>query len=344
MLTTSSSCVPLGLEEVVVSQVSWPAVPDLPRLTGPTIPPVGRVFLIHSPTTILKLGHLDNGESAMTALAHLILGSRVPSVLADVTIADPSSPAHGILVTRLHGTPLSELRSVLTPAQLATAKESLVDTLVRMRTPRFSLYGRPGPTAYVTPSVFGPVTHAVCATRAEWNESRVRALHSAAAPESLVEFDLERLPALEQVLREAGAGLPSVDAPVLTHGDLSDRNVLIDPETFAVTGLLDWEMANVAPAYMEYTAARLLGGHDPEWRKELLEVLRGVLLRECEREVAMKGPGTNAKEEVEKLFVETLATWNALVDVERPACGYSDDCFWTYDPPRPGIPLGNSSM
>ncbi|KAF8522834.1 kinase-like domain-containing protein [Gautieria morchelliformis] len=36
----------------------------------------------------------------------------------------------------------------------------------------------------------------------------------------------------------------------LAHGDLSERNILIDPETGAITGLLDWEMAGFRPAWL----------------------------------------------------------------------------------------------
>ena len=36
----------------------------------------------------------------------------------------------------------------------------------------------------------------------------------------------------------------------LAHGDLSSYNILIDPDTGAVTGLIDWEMAGFRPAWL----------------------------------------------------------------------------------------------
>ena len=36
----------------------------------------------------------------------------------------------------------------------------------------------------------------------------------------------------------------------LAHGDLSDSNILIDPDTGAVTGIIDWEMAGFRPAWL----------------------------------------------------------------------------------------------
>ena len=36
----------------------------------------------------------------------------------------------------------------------------------------------------------------------------------------------------------------------LAHGDFSSYNILIDPDTGAVTGLIDWEMAGFRPAWL----------------------------------------------------------------------------------------------
>lgn len=41
-------------------------------------------------------------------------------------------------------------------------------------------------------------------------------------------------------------GVPKADPDsVLVHGDFGPNNVLLDPGTFAVTGLLDWEFAHI---------------------------------------------------------------------------------------------------
>ncbi|KAF8498287.1 kinase-like domain-containing protein [Gautieria morchelliformis] len=40
----------------------------------------------------------------------------------------------------------------------------------------------------------------------------------------------------------------------LAHGDFSERNILIDPETGAITGVLDWEMAGFRPAWLAAVA------------------------------------------------------------------------------------------
>ncbi|CAD0087968.1 unnamed protein product [Aureobasidium vineae] len=303
---------------------------DLPQLTGTTIPDFGRRFYIYAPSTILKLG-TDDGEAVMTALAHKILGKFVPNVSGLVRIANPPYE-QGMLLERQPGIPLVELWPTLDLTDQAKVTRSLVDLLVRMREPREELnyYGRPNGQPYVTPSEFGPHdTHPFCHTYQEWNASRARALHNFAGESGI---DEARIQELDQVQQETFAGKTSLsELPVLTHGDLSDRNILIDPSTLQVTGLIDWELANVAPAYFEYAVARLSGGHDPSWRKVLLEVLRQVLRIECDRALYETDPkGDFTVSEKEDLFADAMAAWNSLVNVERSAQGYSDACYWTF--------------
>ncbi|CEJ58477.1 hypothetical protein PMG11_07131 [Penicillium brasilianum] len=290
---------------------TWASLPSLPLFSGPTIPTVGRRFFIHSPSTILKLG-TEVGEGDMTALAHSILGPWAP----------------GLVLTLQPGTPLVELWPLLTPPQRQTVKAELCRLLVRMRTHHFSYYGRTSRQPYLLFSEFGTETHVYCASRLEWDDSRVRALQ-ASAP------DAERTVALERVQRGT-TGTGDWDRPVLTHGDLSDRNILVDPSTLAVTGFLDWEMANIMPAYFGYAAARLSGGHQPEWRRELLDVLRSVLRRECD---AGRGEDLEAVnvEEGEERYRRKLAAWDAVVNVERIAQGYDDACYWTFETGVPDV-------
>ncbi|OJD10882.1 hypothetical protein AJ78_08224 [Emergomyces pasteurianus Ep9510] len=213
---------------------SWPTLPSLPPLLGPTVPTIGHRFFIHSPSTILKLG-TDDGEGIMTALAHSILGPCVPRVVSVVTISSiasnaltPTRAQQGLVLTQQPGMPLVELWPSLTTSQRQTVKAKLCHLLMHMRARHF---------AYS-------------------DDSRVRALH-ASAP------DTERAVALERVQRGT-TGVGGWNRPVLAHGDLSDRNILVDRHTLAVTGFLDWEMANIMPAYFEYIEARLSEGHQPE--------------------------------------------------------------------------------
>ncbi|KAI0708706.1 hypothetical protein C8Q72DRAFT_871846 [Fomitopsis betulina] len=329
-------------EDVVDSlpRLTWTNLPDLPRLSGPTIFDFGRRFYLHSPTTILKLG-VDDGEDAMTAFAHSILRECAPRVDSVVTLSPKPSPgkprsrgATGLILSFQPGTPIVELWPSLWPSQRATVKAALCDVLLRMRARPFGYYGRPLRRPYVLYHDSRPVGYTCCASRVEWDASRLRALRASDVP-------TERLPTLERMQRET-TGADEWDRPVLTHLDLSDRNILVDPDTLAITGLIDWERANIMPAYFEYVAARLTGAHLPEWRKELLDVLRTVLRRECgvkcgeDAEDGESGEGmlsgdVDHFEEAEEKYRKTLAAWDAMVDVERPAQGYDDDCYWTFE-------------
>ncbi|RKP34406.1 kinase-like domain-containing protein, partial [Dimargaris cristalligena] len=39
----------------------------------------------------------------------------------------------------------------------------------------------------------------------------------------------------------------------LTHGDLLPRNIMVDPDTCQITGILDWEFSGFYPEYWEYS-------------------------------------------------------------------------------------------
>ena len=311
-------------EQEDIPRETWENLPSLPPFTGSTVLNVGRMFYIHSPSTILKLG-TDEGEGTMTALAQAILGACVPRVVSIVTIPSKSrntDARQGLILTRQPGRPIVELWPSLSPSQRKVVKTNLRDLLIKMRLSVFAHYGRPAGQPYVLNTEMRPDKYAYCNTRSKWDDSRVRAMH-------FYSSDARRLNTLEQVQRGV-TGMKDWDRPVLTHGDLSDRNILVHPHTLKVTGFLDWEMANIIPAYFEYVAARLCEGHDSEWRRELLDVLRDVLRSECSTKLhnnltPAKANKGNAS------YERTLAAWDAITNVERVAQGYDDDCYWTFE-------------
>jgi hypothetical protein len=65
---------------------------------------------------------------------------------------------------------------------------------------------------------------------------------------------------------------------VLAHGDLSKTNILVDPDTYEITGIVDWSLAAVQPFGMELDCLYLMTGymdlngwHDYACRPRLLE-------------------------------------------------------------------------
>lgn len=299
-------------------RITWPTLPDLPILKHPPILSVGtRRIYIHSPTTLLKWGGTEE-EGIMTSLAYSILGSVVPQVFGIVTVSDRPGKT-GLLLQRQSGTLLIALWPTLAREERMIVKDRLRDLLVRMRKHLFDYYGRPGGRPYTTYVDCTTEYHAFCSTRAEWDQSRIQALRKV-APD--IEISESRRLALEEAQRETRCD----DRPVLTHGDLFDRNLLVDPNTLEVTGIIDWEDALIAPAHYEYALARLPGGHQAEWRKELLDVLQSVLRIECEPSRGVYGEDGHSGE-----YERELVAWNNLADVERAAHGYSDDCHWTFE-------------
>ncbi|MEO9324602.1 phosphotransferase [Nocardioides sp. C4-1] len=56
---------------------------------------------------------------------------------------------------------------------------------------------------------------------------------------------------LVDLAREAQALLDTVDRTCLVHSDLNPKNLLVDPETLAVTGLVDWEFAHAGHPFTD---------------------------------------------------------------------------------------------
>ncbi|KAF5570578.1 phosphotransferase [Fusarium phyllophilum] len=56
---------------------------------------------------------------------------------------------------------------------------------------------------------------------------------------------------------------------VLTHGDLSPRNIMVDGST--ITGIIDWELSGFYPEYVEYAFAIGIGPGIEEWWKPVLK-------------------------------------------------------------------------
>ncbi|KAL2184999.1 kinase-like protein [Thermothelomyces heterothallicus CBS 203.75] len=66
------------------------------------------------------------------------------------------------------------------------------------------------------------------------------------------------------------------DRGVLWHDDLSEHNLLLDPATFKLTGVLDWESVSIVPAY-ETQDARPAWLSDRDWRPTpLVHLARGI--------------------------------------------------------------------
>lgn len=69
--------------------------------------------------------------------------------------------------------------------------------------------------------------------------------------ESLVGWHSEELAGLDQVAVRAQTLLDTVDRTCLVHGDLNPKNLLVDPGTLEVTGVVDWEFAHAGHCFTD---------------------------------------------------------------------------------------------
>jgi aminoglycoside phosphotransferase (APT) family kinase protein len=86
------------------------------------------------------------------------------------------------------------------------------------------------------------------------------------------------LAALRDLAVEAQARLDTVQRVCLVHSDLNPKNVLVDPETLAITGVLDWEFAHAGHPFTDL-GNTLRFDREPAWVEAVLDAYaeaRGV--------------------------------------------------------------------
>ena len=108
---------------------------------------------------------------------------------------------------------------------------------------------------------------------------------------------------------------------VLMHPDLSHSNILIDPDTLKITGVIDWECTNASPQWEHPYPECLIGpdvaeeanrvelGDTDELRNELWDDWEKTQLRKVFDEVAGPAPlADNPLAPLKRQFLEALAT------------------------------------
>ena len=95
-------------------------------------------------------------------------------------------------------------------------------------------------------------------------------------PEYVGDFAKES-PMMERLCREYLGVLPTIfggeeakDSFTLHHGDLNAANILVQPETFEITGIVDWELINVVPEWKASDHPQFLQFGEPEDEEEPL--------------------------------------------------------------------------
>ena len=221
----------------------WHGAPvDLSALTPLEGGWSGRTFLaeVAGERSVVRLYPPDLREPARAetdaAVLRLVRGLLpVPEVL-EVRPARPELDQPGLLVTSfLPGTRGDELLATLHAdgrAAVGATLGGLVADLGGMPMPR------PGP--FVDPELrigdFG------VDGLPEYVEQRLPELAHLAPPE---------IDGLRAVALDAQSLLDSVTRTCLVHSDLNPKNLLLDPDTLALTGVLDWEFAHAGNPFTD---------------------------------------------------------------------------------------------
>ncbi|RLV49518.1 aminoglycoside phosphotransferase family protein [Nocardioides mangrovicus] len=153
----------------------------------------------------------------------------------EVRRADPEHEAPGLLVTSLlPGVRLEQVLPDLDDAALGRVGDQLGTMLGRLAliaTPRPGLLDGPDLAIAPLPPAYADLPSFADHVDLDWPEAD--------------------LSALGEVLTDAQALLDTVSRTCLVHGDVNAENVLVDPDTLEVTGLVDWEFAHAGSPYAD---------------------------------------------------------------------------------------------
>ena len=187
------------------------------------------VVRIHPPTS--TRGEVD------AALLRLVRGLvPVPEVL-EVRRGDPDADLPGLLVTSfLPGTRGDLLLPTLDDAGLETLGACLGDLLA-------DLGGMPMLSG-------GPFVDAGLAI-GDWGLADGLPGFVEEYADALGHWSADELAGLREVAVDAQARLDTVNRCCLVHSDFNPKNLLVDPESLEVTGLLDWEFAHAGHPFTD---------------------------------------------------------------------------------------------
>ena len=161
----------------------------------------------------------------------------VPEVL-EVRPARPDADQPGLLVTSfLPGVRGDELLPTLDAAGLARGRRARSGGLVA------DLGGMPMLRA-------GPFVDPQLAI-GDFGARRARRSTSRPGCPELGHLSPEEIDGLREVALDAQVLLDSVPRACLVHSDLNPKNLLLDPDTLALTGVLDWEFAHAGHPFTD---------------------------------------------------------------------------------------------
>lgn len=225
---------------------------------------------------IVKYGlQVDLEEGRTMAFVKNKTSAAVPTVYA--LFHDPESSENYIVMERIHGVRLDILWPSMDDAQKRLVALQMKDTMTQLRklpSPEVdregrgycSLGGKPL-RDHIFYTGFEDQSFGIEGTfhmEEELNDALIKKyLASGFLPTGKADFYRRSFPNI------------LVDhPPTFTHGDLQRKNMIVDPESLALT-LIDWEFAGWYPSYWEYSRAIFSCGHfEDDWSEWIDFVLK----------------------------------------------------------------------
>ncbi|KXG53444.1 Aminoglycoside phosphotransferase [Penicillium griseofulvum] len=164
------------------------------------------------------------------------------------------------IVERVPGVPLEEIWSSIPQPdreKLAHQTSEYLGQLRSLHSAKMeSLHGQPVYSAFLFPGQGYGGKHGPISTAEElWEE--------------MAESLSDKVP--EVVKTRLRDTMPSPYPWTFTHGDLTSCNIIVDPTSFGLSALIDWERSGYFPVWWEFTGAGIgFGEEDLEWKRLLL--------------------------------------------------------------------------
>lgn len=211
----------------------------------------------------------------------------VPRILEHRLVDDNKPSSSWMLMEKLPGTELAKAwEKMSSDAQATTIKElkAYFEELHTLRPPveENTQEGEAVPAAWI-----GSVSKGPC------YDHRITNLHEVGPFPSIKEFHDLLVEPVGNVSSEEQARyralLPDEDEIVFVNADVHGENILVDPETGRVTGIIDWEFAGFWPRWWEYRKAMCCARRETWW----FPLVKQVFVHSCYPEA------TEADEELE---------------------------------------------
>lgn len=205
----------------------------------------GRAVAKMAPTASNRLMRYEHGILGTEELVYRLAHGRPELLMPTVLLSDVSREhvdTDVLVVTHLDGVPWRSLPEQ-SPEQQATIRTGLGTFMAALHTVTGSRFGYPASPSLqgdTWPAAFGAMLGALLDDAATWG----------------TDLPVARIAA---ALARHDEALAVVDMPCLVHTDLWEGNVFLDPDTLAITGIIDTERAFWGDPLFELAGADQVG-------------------------------------------------------------------------------------